>query len=88
MTSSKDLEAFDCVEFKRQAQARIYPSIKGLGPDEEIAYFRRAADEGPLGDWWRSLAPGPGRGEAAAGGSADRQGTGACGDGGRGPASA
>jgi len=65
MTSSKDPEAFGCVEFKRQAQARIYANIKGLGPDEEIAYFRKAADEGPLGDWWRSLAPGRGRGAKA-----------------------
>ena len=57
MTSSRAPKAFDCVAFKRQAQARIYANTKGLGPDEEIAYFRRAADEGPLGDWWRSLAP-------------------------------
>jgi hypothetical protein len=44
---------FDCVEFKRQAQARIYERIKNLTPDEEIEYFRKAAETGPFGDWWR-----------------------------------
>jgi hypothetical protein len=46
---------FDCVEFKRQAQSRIYERIKGLSPQEEIEYFRQAADEGPLGQWWKSI---------------------------------
>jgi len=54
---------FDCVEFKRQAQSRIYERIKGLSPQEEIEYFRQAADEGPLGQWWKSIraraGPGP-----------------------------
>ena len=36
---------FDCVEFKRQAQARIYERIKHLSPEEEIDYFRKAAEE-------------------------------------------
>lgn len=46
---------FDCIEFKRQAQARIYERIRGLSPQEEIEYFRKAADEGPLAEWWRAL---------------------------------
>ncbi len=48
-------ETFDCIEFKRRAQARIYEKIKDLSHVEEIEYFRRAANEGPLGYWWRSL---------------------------------
>ena len=44
---------FDCVEFKRQAQARIYERIKGLSPEEEIDYFRKAAEEGSLGESWK-----------------------------------
>ena len=46
---------FDCVAFKRQAQARIYERIKDLSPAEEIEYFRKAAEEGPLGAWWQAI---------------------------------
>lgn len=46
---------FDCVEFKRRAQARIYERIKNLRPEEEIEYFRKAAEQGPLGDCWRAV---------------------------------
>jgi len=52
---AKRKKDFDCVEFKRQAQARIYERIKGLSPQEEIEYFRRAAEQGPLGDWWKNM---------------------------------
>jgi len=45
---------FDCVEFKRKAQLRIYESIKDLSPSEEIEYFRKAAERGPLGAWWKT----------------------------------
>ena len=51
-------EGFDCVAFKRRAQARIYERLKGLSPEEGIAYFRRAAEEGPLGDWWKAAEDG------------------------------
>ena len=50
---TKNKKDFDCVEFKRQAQARIYETIKDLSPEEEIEYFRKAAEQGPLGDWWK-----------------------------------
>jgi len=48
-------KAFDCVEFKRQAQLEIYEKIKSLSPQEEIEYFRRRAEQGPLGNWWRKV---------------------------------
>ena len=57
MTTSKSGKAFDCLEFKRRAQARIYEKIKDMGPQEEIAYFREAARHGPLGAWWKRLSP-------------------------------
>ena len=64
MKTTEVKKEFDCVEFKRQAQARIYERIKGLSPEEEIEYFRKAADEGPLGEWWKSIEScgGPGSG--------------------------
>ena len=58
MTKTDPEKKFDCVEFKRQAQARIYERIKGLTPDEEIEYFRKAAEAGPLGEWWRRIVTG------------------------------
>ena len=55
MTTNKTEKDFDCVEFKRQAQTRIYAAIRQLSPAEEIAYFRQAAERGPLGNWWRKV---------------------------------
>lgn len=46
---------FDCVEFKRNAQAAIYEKIKGLSPEQEIEFFRRAAQESPLGSRWARI---------------------------------
>ena len=63
MKTSDVKKDFDCIEFKRQTQARIYERIKGLSPEEEIEYFRKAADEGSLGQWWKAIkthaVPGP-----------------------------
>lgn len=63
MKTTEVKKEFDCVEFKRQAQSRIYERIRGLSPEEEIEYFRKAAAEGPLGQWWKSIrgraVPGP-----------------------------
>jgi hypothetical protein len=36
MKRRKTEHGFDCIEFKRQAQAEIYQEIKGLSPEEEI----------------------------------------------------
>ena len=55
MTKNQAEDDFDCLEFKRQAQARIYEKITGPSHDEEIEYFRRSVDEGPLGEWWKAL---------------------------------
>ncbi len=46
---------FDCVEYKRAVQERIYEEIKNLSPDEQIEYFRRRAEGGALGQWWRAV---------------------------------
>lgn len=54
MKTTRAKKDFDCVEFKRQAQARIYQRIKDLSPEEEIDYFRKAAEQGPLGESWKA----------------------------------
>ena len=53
----QDDEDFDCVGFKRRVQAEIYEEIKDMTHEEELAYWRRSVEEGPLADWWRSLKP-------------------------------
>lgn len=55
MKTTEVKKNFDCVEFKRKAQARIYERIKDLSPEEEVEYFRKAAEEGSLGEWWKAL---------------------------------
>lgn len=46
---------FDCIEFKRKAQERIYEEIKDMSWEEEVAYFQREAEKGPLGSWWKKV---------------------------------
>jgi hypothetical protein len=48
-------KGFDCIEFKRRAQAEIYQEIKGLSPEEEIEYFRWRVAAGPFGKFWKAL---------------------------------
>jgi hypothetical protein len=55
MSPTKIRKKFDCVEFKRKAQAEIYADIEHLSPSEQVEYFRRKADSGPLGAWWASV---------------------------------
>ena len=51
----KPIEGFDCMAFKRKAQAQIYQEIKDMTAEEEIAYFHRKAREGKMGAIWRKL---------------------------------
>lgn len=55
MKRRKPGKGFDCIEFKRQAQAEIYQEIKGLSPEEEIEYFRRQVTAGPFAKLWEAL---------------------------------
>ena len=55
MKRRKAGKGFDCIEFKRQAQAEIYREIEGLSPEEEIEYFRRQVAAGPFGKLWKAL---------------------------------
>jgi hypothetical protein len=54
MTQKSDSE-FRCVEFKREAQARILERIKDLTPAQEIEYFRHATEQGPFAAWWMQV---------------------------------
>lgn len=55
MNPTRTNKTFDCIEFKRRVQAEIYEGIRGLPQQEQIEFFRRRAEEGPLGEWWKSI---------------------------------
>ena len=55
MSKTKAKKEFDCVAFKRQVQGKVYQETKGLSLEEQVAYFRKKANSGPLGKWWKRL---------------------------------
>ncbi|HUT34681.1 MAG TPA: hypothetical protein VNE39_14425 [Planctomycetota bacterium] len=48
-------KAFDCLEYKDRVQREIYEEIRGLTHEEQIAYFNRSAERGPVAKWWRAI---------------------------------
>jgi len=46
---------FDCVEFKRKAQIKIYNRLKNIPPAEQADFFRKSALTGSLGAWWGAV---------------------------------
>ena len=48
-----DHKTFDCLAFKAASQRDIMKELEGLSPAEQREHLRRAAEEGPLGDWWK-----------------------------------
>lgn len=50
----KKNKPFDCVEFKRKAQARIYKDIASMSTQSQAAHFELLATQGSLGRWWKS----------------------------------
>jgi hypothetical protein len=51
----KPIKSFDCIEFKRESQRRIYEDTKKMTPEEEIEYFRKKAEEGPFAELLKRL---------------------------------
>ena len=51
----KTEKAFDCMEFKRRAQIKIYEQIRGMTHEQEREYFEQQAERGPMGDWWKRM---------------------------------
>lgn len=54
MKTEKD---FDCLEFKRQAQARFARRYAGLSPEEICKQLNDWAEhsDDPLAKWWRGV---------------------------------
>lgn len=55
MKRTKSIPGFDAIACKRKAALQIYLKIKGMIPDQEIAFFSKTAQEGPLAGYWNRL---------------------------------
>jgi hypothetical protein len=55
MSDPKPIPNFDCLAFKWRVQEEIYEETKDMSPEEEIAYYQKAVQEGPFRDLWNSL---------------------------------
>jgi hypothetical protein len=55
MRKNKGKREFDCIAFKRQAQSKVYEETKNLTLEDQVAYFRKRANSGSLGKWWKRL---------------------------------
>lgn len=55
MTTVPKTKFFDCLAYKRAVQEQIYEEIKHMTREQEIQYFRRRAEQGSLGSWWRKV---------------------------------
>jgi len=55
MSHRKAEKAFDCLEYKEQVQREICEEIQGLTHEEQIAYFNRSTEKGPVARWWRTI---------------------------------
>jgi len=55
MSRRKAEKTFDCLEYKDRVQQEIYKEIRGLSPEEQIAYYNRSAEKGPIAKWWRVI---------------------------------
>ena len=52
---TKSDKTFDCIQYKRQVQSKIYDEIKAMTHQQEIAYFQRRAESSALGQWWKRI---------------------------------
>ena len=49
-------KSFDCVEMKREIQARLLTELKGLSPEEQIRLTKRRINSDPFwGPRWKRL---------------------------------
>jgi hypothetical protein len=46
---------FDCIEFKRKAQIKIYNRLKNIPPAEQADFYRQNSLSGFLGTWWGAV---------------------------------
>ncbi|MCP4249318.1 MAG: hypothetical protein GY778_19930 [bacterium] len=53
--TTKKTKTFDCVEFKRHTQARLYEATREMSTEQQREHVRRIVETGPLADFWRRV---------------------------------
>ena len=48
MKTINEQKEFDCLEMKREIQAKIYSEIKDMSSEERISYFRIPPEQDPF----------------------------------------
>ena len=48
-------KTFDCIEFKRRAQIRLYEATRELSADRRREHIRRILETGPLAEFWERV---------------------------------
>lgn len=52
-SSKEEEEHFDSMAWLERVQGEIYEEIKDLTTEQELEYWRQAAERGPHREWWR-----------------------------------
>jgi len=55
METIKEKKEFDCLEMKKEIQAKIYAEIKNMTTEERIAYFHIPPEQDPFRGYNRSM---------------------------------
>lgn len=55
MSQTKTNKPFDCVDFKHEAQSRLYEATRGMTPAQRSQHVRRMIETGPLAGFWEKL---------------------------------
>lgn len=53
--SKKTPRTSDCVDFKRQAQARLYEATREMSTQQRREHIRREIQTGPLAGFWNKV---------------------------------
>ncbi len=58
MTTRVPEKKFDCVAFKRKAQAEMYEQMNSMSVRQQRDFLRERAQGGALADWWKGRSTG------------------------------
>ncbi len=55
MKKPEIIPGFDCLEFKRQVQEKLYEDTKQLSHEEELKHYKNSVEKGPFAELWKKL---------------------------------
>jgi hypothetical protein len=65
MSTKKQSERFNCLEFKEQVQSEIYEQTKGMTRSRLSRYFEKQTASGPFAALWNQIPERSGRSTTA-----------------------